>query len=79
MLSTPAAQAYTSAYKAKYGAAPTAAVSNEDDDAIYLYKKAVTAAGTFNAKSVAKALENVDYQGVCGEEKATPTTTSSTR
>jgi branched-chain amino acid transport system substrate-binding protein len=70
VLNTAAAQAYATAYKAKYGSTPTTAVSNEDYDALFLYKAAVTVAGTFDAKSVAKALESVDHQGVCGEEKA---------
>jgi branched-chain amino acid transport system substrate-binding protein len=70
VLNTPAAQAYATAFKAKYGTAPSTAVSNEDYDAVYLYKNAVTSAGKFDAKSVATALEKVDYQGVCGEEKA---------
>jgi len=70
VLNTAAAQKYDAAYTAKYGTAPTSAVANENYDAVYLYMNAVQQAKSFDAHAVATALGNLDYQGVCGEEKS---------
>lgn len=70
VLTTPAAQKYDSAYKAKYGAPPSSAIANEDYDAVNLYAAAVEQAKSFDAKAVAGALSGLDFQGVCGEEKS---------
>jgi branched-chain amino acid transport system substrate-binding protein len=70
VLGTPQAQAYVTAYTAKYGSAPTSAIANENYDAVNIYKAAVTAAGSLDAHAVAAAMKNVDNQGNCGEEKA---------
>jgi branched-chain amino acid transport system substrate-binding protein len=48
----------------------TTAIANENYDAVYIYKQAVETAKSTVATAVGTALSSVDYQGVCGEEKA---------
>jgi branched-chain amino acid transport system substrate-binding protein len=70
VLQTPVAQKYSTAYKAAYGTPVSTAIANENYDAVYLYKQAVDKAKGTEPTAVGKALESVDYQGVCGAEKA---------
>jgi branched-chain amino acid transport system substrate-binding protein len=70
VLQTPVAQKYATSYKAAYGSPVTTAIANENYDAVYIYKQAVEKAKGTTPTAVGKALESVDYQGVCGEEKA---------
>jgi ABC-type branched-subunit amino acid transport system substrate-binding protein len=70
VLQTPVATKYASAYKAAYGSPVTTAIANENYDAVYIYKQAVETAKSTSATAVGTALSSIDYQGVCGEEKA---------
>jgi branched-chain amino acid transport system substrate-binding protein len=65
-----ASRAYRSAFVAKFDSSPSTAISNCNYDALYMYRQAVTDAGSTNPRSVAAALRNEDYRGVCGEERS---------
>jgi branched-chain amino acid transport system substrate-binding protein len=69
-LDAPAATKYVAAFKAKYGAAPTDSDTSSYYDAVYLFKQAATQANSVEPSKIADELSKVDYQGVCGEEKA---------
>jgi branched-chain amino acid transport system substrate-binding protein len=70
VLQTPVASKYAAAYKAAYGSPVTTAVANENYDAVYIYKQAVETAKSTSSTAVGTALQSIDYQGVCGQEKA---------
>ncbi len=70
VLMTPQAQKYDAAYQAKFGTPVNDSVESNWYDAVYLYKQAVVQAGSTDPKKVASALSSIDYQGICGEEKA---------
>jgi ABC-type branched-subunit amino acid transport system substrate-binding protein len=70
VLNTSGAQAYDSAYAAKYGKPPTSAIANEDYDAVELYKLAVEKAGTTTSKAVGSAMGTVSYNGACGLDQS---------
>lgn len=69
VLSTPEAKKFVAAFKAKYGRDVTDSVISTLYDAVYIYRDAVTAAGTSEPKAVAAQLEKIDRKGVCGDEK----------
>jgi ABC-type branched-subunit amino acid transport system substrate-binding protein len=69
-LPTPAAKAYTTAYKKKFGTLPGLSAVTENYDALFIWKAAAQRAKSVVGTKVAAAIGKVSYAGVCGTEKA---------
>ncbi|TDB83583.1 ABC transporter substrate-binding protein [Actinomadura sp. KC216] len=67
---TPEAKAYVQAYQAKYGPGPTNPQLAQGYDGFRVLAAAIEKAGSSEPEAVTKALESVQYQGVCGTYKA---------